>query len=159
VTLSTILNSGITAAVVGGLVGGLIGFFLQNRPAAIAAKKRHRGAVIAVLAELEGVVYVVDLMLADQAVKVLPASDVAYQAMASDLLHGLDDNALRLVVKAYTHMPLLVAAAKYAGDPSGMGNPQGILDPSLARQIDLLAGDARAAVAALTTHLNGLKSA
>jgi hypothetical protein len=30
-TLSTILNSGITAAVVGAIVGGLVGFFLQTR--------------------------------------------------------------------------------------------------------------------------------
>jgi hypothetical protein len=53
VSLSTVLNSGVAAAVVGRLIGGCMGFFLQNRPAAALAKRRHRAEVIAVLEELK----------------------------------------------------------------------------------------------------------
>jgi hypothetical protein len=149
VSLSTILNSGVVAALVGGLVGGLVGFFLQNRPAAKAAKRRHRAAVVAVLTELKGIEHVVDLMLEDEATKSLPTSDVAYRAMSGELLHGLRDERVALVVKAYTQMPLLVRAVEHARTETPLSD-------SSSRQIKFLEEDLSAAVAGLTIHLANL---
>src|ERR1039458_6044601 len=153
--LASLLGSGVVAAIVGAFVAGIVGFFLQLRPAAAGEKKRHRAAVVAVLEELRGVEHVVNMMLADEAVKELPAPDVAYRAVAQDLLRGLDDALVALVVKAYIHMPLVIDAVEQASRPKS-GRPSSSLPANLAHQLKIRSEDLAPAIKGLTEHLNRL---
>jgi hypothetical protein len=145
----------VVAAIVGALVAGIVGYFQLVRPAAAVDKKRHRAAVVAVLEELRGVEHVVNMMLTDGSVKDLPASDVAYRAVAPELLRGLPDDLVALVVKAYIHMQLVVDAVEFASRPTS-GRPSGRLPENLARQLRVRAEDLAPAIDGLTLHLQQL---
>lgn len=153
----------LVAGAVGGalaIVAALVGAFgtsrFQSRSGAQEARRSHRVAVKAVHEELAGVARVIDLMLGNQSVMMLPVSDVAYRSMGRELLTSLAEDLISLVVKAYAQMPLLINAVEYAGELSrqtaSQTSPRGRLLETNAHQIRLLAEDVHAAASGLSAY-------
>lgn len=146
---------GIGAAV----LGAVVAWRLQRSSAQKEASRIHLAAVRAIHAELAGIAQVVDLMLSHQAVLILPSTDVAYHAMSRELLSGLSETTIDVVVKAYTHMPLLVNAVEQSGEwarkTASQTTAPNRLDPGRAKQIREITDDIRTAARALADVLQG----
>ncbi len=97
--LVTILSNGVVAALVGALSGAAVSFGLQGRADARKARRMHRAAVSAVREELSATDHVIRLMVSNESVMTLPASDIAYRAMSRELLAELPDDLTSTVVR------------------------------------------------------------